>query len=88
MLQPAGPASGTPDRQRIFLKFTRDDELEGVEDEWERSKDRTRAIMIGNSRLLDTKLEKPGNFEINPPANADKYFECDLPKGTVAGGGE
>lgn len=31
-------------------------------------------------------MEKAGNYEISPPANADKYFDCDVPKGTVQGG--
>lgn len=42
--------------------------------------------MIGNCRLEDQKMEKAGNYEITPPANADKYFDCDVPKGTVQGG--
>jgi hypothetical protein len=33
-------------------------------------------------------MEKPGNFEFTPPANAEKYFEVDLPRGTVQGGAE
>ena len=45
-------------------------------------------MLIGNSRLLDTKMEKAGNFEITPPQTSDKYFECDNLKATVQGGGE
>lgn len=53
-------------------------------DEFEKSKNRTRSIVLANSRLIDTKMEKAGNYEINPPAGAvDKFFECDVPKGTV-----
>ena len=33
-------------------------------------------------------MEKAGNYEITPPSNADKYFDCDVPKGTVQGGQE
>ena len=72
MLLPAGasPPSGTDKRQRIFLTFLRDEEIINIDekDEFERAKNRCRQILLGNSRLLDNKLEKPGNFEINPPA--------------------
>lgn len=57
-----------------------------MEVDFEREKNRKRRIVIGNCRLLDVKLEKPGNYEITPPPNVEKYFDCDLPKGTVAGG--
>lgn len=91
MLQPPGgasPASGRAGRERIFLEFSRDEDVADIEDEYERSKNRARSILIGNCRLLDTKLEKAGSYEVNPPGNADKYFECDQPKGAVAGGAE
>lgn len=90
MLLPPGasPASGQDQRQRIFLEFSRDEDVEGVADEFEKAKNRTRSILIGNCRLLDNKLEKAGSYEVNPPAAADKYFECDNPKGAVAGGQE
>ena len=82
----ASPASGTPARQKIFLEFARDEDIEGIEAEFEKIKNRKRSILIGNCRLEDQKMEKAGNYEINPPANADKYFDCDVPKGTVQGG--
>lgn len=92
MLLPAGasPPSGTDTKQKIFLTFARDEDIINIDekDEFERAKNRCRQILLGNCRLIDNKLEKPGNFEINPPATADKYFECDIPKGTVAGGQE
>lgn len=33
-------------------------------------------------------MEKPGNYEFIQPATSDKYFECDLMRGSVAGGNE
>lgn len=69
-------------RRRIYLDFSRDEEVEGMENEFEKEKNRKRSIMIGNCKMLDPKAEKPGTYEINPPAGAqDKYFECDAPKG-------
>lgn len=44
--------------------------------------------MIGNCRLGDVKAEKPGNYEILAPVGTEKFFECDLMKGTVVGGTE
>ena len=89
MLEGAGasPASGQK-RQRIFLEFARDEDIKEAKNDFEKIKNRVRQLLIGNCRLIDNKLEKPGNFEINPPANADKYFECEMPKGTVTAGQE
>ena len=57
--------------------------------DFEKAKNRQRTILIGNCRLLDAKLEKPGNYEVFPPNVPEKtYFDCDQPKGTVAGGNE
>lgn len=87
MLHYGSPSS--ENRQKIFLEFSRDEAVEnivcdGTYDEFEKSKNRTRSIVLANSRLIDTKMEKAGNYEINPPAGAaDKFFECDVPKGTV-----
>ena len=88
MLQQKGasPASGT--REKILLQFSRDEDVETIEHEFEKSKNRVRQILIGNCRLMDNKLEKAGTYELNPPANAEKYFDCDAPKGSVAGGQE
>lgn len=82
MLHYGSPSS--ENRQKIFLEFSRDEAVEDLLDEFEKSKNRTRSIVLANSRLIDTKMEKAGNYEINPPAGAvDKFFECDVPKGTV-----
>lgn len=88
MLESASIAQSTK-RRRIYLDFSRDEEVEGLENEFEKIKNRKRSIAIGNCRLLDTKMEKAGTYEINPPSGAtDKYFECDQPKGAAAGGTE
>lgn len=84
----ASPASGAADRPRIELEFSRDEDVETITDEFEKAKNRERSILIGNCRLMDNKMEKPGNYEINAPPDAVKYFECDQPKGTVQGGQE
>lgn len=91
LLPPGGasPASGQADRPRIELEFARDEDVEFItDDEFEKAKNRERSILIGNCRLMDNKMEKPGNYEINAPPDAVKYFECDQPKGTVQGGQE
>lgn len=59
---------GGTERQKIFLEFSRDEAVEDLLDEFEKSKNRVRSIVLANSRLLDTKMEKAGNYEINPPA--------------------
>ena len=68
MLTNASPASGTEQRQRIYLEYSRDEDVVHLDDEFEKSKNRVRTIYLGNCKLLDNKLEKPGNFEITPPA--------------------
>ena len=77
MLMPAGasPASGQDERQRIFLTFARDEDIINIDDsdEFEKSKNRKRQILLGNCRLLDQKLEKPGNFEITAPQGVSKF---------------
>jgi len=53
------------------LEFSRDEDVEAMSpetDEFERTKNRVRSILIGNCKLLDSKLEKAGTYEINPPA--------------------
>jgi len=49
------------------LEFSRDEDVEEEKVEFEKMKNRERSILIGNCRLLDTKMEKAGNFEIIPP---------------------
>ena len=68
MLKGASPASGEVQRQRIFLEFSRDEDVVKIDDEFEKKKNRERIIYLGNCRLLDNKLEKAGNFEITGPA--------------------
>ena len=58
-----------PNRRKIYLEFARDEEVVGIENEFEAMKNRKRSIMLGNCRLLDPKLEKPGTYEINPPVS-------------------
>lgn len=68
-LAAGGPGANAAQRQRIYLEFSRDEDVAFLpEDDTEKNKNRTRTIMIGNCRLLDTKLEKVGTYEINPPA--------------------
>ena len=78
MLLPSGasPASGTDQKQKIFLTFSRDEDVIQIDDkdEFEKVKNRCRQILLGNCRLLDNKLEKPGNFEITPPAVSTIYI--------------
>jgi len=80
----SSPASGI--RQQILLEFTRDDDVDQSGTDFEKAKNRMRSLLIGNCRMMDNKNEKAGNFELVAPANAEKYFECDMPKGTVQGG--
>ena len=67
MLESSSIAQSTK-RRRIYLDFSRDEEVEGLENEFEKIKNRKRSIAIGNCRLLDTKMEKAGTYEINPPS--------------------
>lgn len=53
MLKGASPASGQENKQRIFLEFARDEDVFKIEDEFEKSKNRTRTIYLGNCRLWD-----------------------------------
>ncbi len=82
------PAAPKDPRPQVLLEFARDEEVEDEKVEFEKVKNRERSILIGNCRLLDTKMAKAGNFEITPPQTSAKYFECDMPKGTVQGGQE
>ena len=70
------------------MEFARDEDVANLTHEFEKVKNRQRQLCIGNCKLEDAKMEKPGNFEITPAPNSVKYFECDMPKGTVAGGQE
>lgn len=49
-------------------------------------------IVIGNCKLNDSKLDKPGNFEVVMPVILTQkdavIFTCDIPKGNVLPGGE
>ena len=66
----ASPASGQVTRSKIYLEFSRDEDVEYIPEsnEFEKKKNRERSLIVGNCRLLDVKLEKAGNYEINPPA--------------------
>ena len=57
-----------------MLEYTRDELVLNETDEFEKSKNRVRSIMIANRRLLDQKMEKPGNYEISPPSGVSIYF--------------
>ena len=72
MLEAQAGAPSTK-RRRIYLDFARDEEVVGIENEFEASKNRKRSIMIGNCRLMDPKLEKAGTYEINPPAVSKEF---------------
>jgi hypothetical protein len=67
MLKSASPVSGQDVRKKIFLEFSRDEEVLNLDDEFEKIKNRQRIIYLGNCKLIDNKLEKVGNFEINGP---------------------
>ena len=74
MLNGASPASGADAvRQRIFLEFARDEDVVKIDDPFEKKKNRERIVYLGNSRLLDNKLEKAGNFEITGPAVSNHF---------------
>ena len=47
------PASGQGDRQRVLLEFLRDEDVASQTNDFEKAKNRTRSILIGNARLLD-----------------------------------
>ena len=72
----ASPASGQAAKSRIYLEFSRDEDVEHIPEsnEFEKRKNRERSIIIGNCRLLDVKLEKAGNYEINPPAVSTRFY--------------
>ena len=42
---------------------------------------------MGSCKLLDSKMEKNGTFEITP-AKDDKFFECEMLKGALNSGQE
>lgn len=74
-------------KQRLVLAYMRDEEAIKYEYKFKADQNRIRQIAISSCRLTDVKMEKPCSFEITPKAN-DPYFECDIPKGSVAGGTE
>lgn len=71
-----------------MLEFIRDEDVVAQPNDFEKAKNRKRQLLIGNCRLADVKLEKAGTYEFTQPNTAEKYFECDLMRGTVAGGTE
>lgn len=82
-------AAAPKERETILLEFLRDEEVQSQPNDFEKKKNRCRQILVGNCRLMDNKLEKPGNYEIVPPNVPEKqYFDCDNLKGTVPGGAE
>ena len=68
-LAAGGSAGQDGQRRRIYLEFSRDEDVAFLEEnDTEKHKNRTRTILIGNCRLLDAKMEKAGTYEITPPA--------------------
>ena len=63
------PPAAVSNRRRIDLEFARDEDVEEIENEFEKAKNRKRVVLVGNCRLLDPKMEKPGNYEIAPPVS-------------------
>ena len=52
-------------KQRIVLEYARDDEVDLINDNpFEKEKNRVRKLLLGSCKLLDTKLEKNGAYEI------------------------
>jgi len=75
-------------RPRIVLEYLRDEDAAKVENYPHLAEqNRVRKVIFGNSRLIDVKMEKNGNFECNSGKD-DKYFECDMPRGAVISGQE
>ena len=55
-----------PEKQTILLEYLRDEEAVKFNDyPFKAEQDRVRKVLIGCSRLLDNKLEKNVNFELN-----------------------
>ena len=63
------PPEAVSNRRRIDLEFSRDEEVVEITNEFEKAKNRKRVILVGNCRLLDPKMEKPGQYEITPPVS-------------------
>lgn len=75
-------------RHRIILEYLRDEDAAKVVDYPHlKEQNRVRKVVLANCRLLDIKMEKNGNFEFVQQKD-DKYFECDVPRGSVNGGQE
>ena len=54
-----------PGKQTILLEYLRDEEaVKYTEYPFKAEQDRVRKLLIGNSRMLDNKLEKNMNFEL------------------------
>ena len=58
---------GGAKKKRMYLTFTRDDDIRDDMVEFDKIQNRKRQILIGNCKLDDPKMEKAGNFEIIPP---------------------
>ena len=55
-----------PEKQTILLEYLRDEEAVKYNDyPFKAEQDRVRKVLIGCSRMLDNKLEKNVNFELN-----------------------
>ena len=55
-----------PEKQTILLEYLRDEEAVKFNDyPFKAEQDRVRKVLIGCSRMLDNKLEKNVNFELN-----------------------
>lgn len=70
------------------MEYLRDEDAAKVQEYPHlQEQNRVRKVIVGNCRLLDVKMEKNGNYECNSGKD-DKYFECDIPRGSANSGQE
>jgi len=77
-------------RKRIMLLYKRDDEVAEISDseQFLKEQNRVRKILIGSCKMMDSKLEKNGTYELVSLGKEEKFFDCDIPKGNVNSGQE
>lgn len=70
----------------IMLEYLRDEEVAAFSSyPFKFEQNRVRKLALGNSRLLDVKMEKNAIYEFVPKKDAG-FFECDNLKGVIPGG--
>lgn len=61
--------SALTQKQRITLEYLRDEDVDALPKEasaFEREKNKVRKILLGNCKLMDSKMEKNAAYEITP----------------------